>query len=83
MGPFQQGLSMLLAGTRVPVVPCRIDGAFAAWPARRRWPRPGAVRVRIGAPVREAATDPSGRAAGTQALRDAVVTLGRRERTGD
>jgi 1-acyl-sn-glycerol-3-phosphate acyltransferase len=83
MGPFQPGLSVLLGGTGVPVVPCRIEGAFAAWPAQRRWPRPGAVRVWIGAPMAETGADAAGRAAGAQAWRDAVLALGPREPAGD
>jgi 1-acyl-sn-glycerol-3-phosphate acyltransferase len=48
---FKPGFGRLIAGTPVPVVPCHIAGAFEAWPATRRWPRPGAVRVRVGAPL--------------------------------
>jgi 1-acyl-sn-glycerol-3-phosphate acyltransferase len=73
MGEFQPGLAMLLAGTGVPVVPCRIEGAFEAWPPTRRWPRPGKLRVRIGAPV----SIEGDRAAAMAACRDAVVALGR------
>jgi 1-acyl-sn-glycerol-3-phosphate acyltransferase len=73
MGEFQPGLAMLLAGTGVKVVPCRIEGAFEAWPATRKWPRPGKLRVRIGAPV----SMEGDRAAAMAACRDAVVALGR------
>lgn len=51
MGPFQPGLGALVCGTAVPVVPAFIEGAFQAWPPERRWPRPGRVRVRLGAPL--------------------------------
>ncbi|MFO1031015.1 MAG: lysophospholipid acyltransferase family protein [Planctomycetota bacterium] len=62
MQPFKAGLGMLVAGTGVPVVPCHIDGAFAAWPRTRRWPRPRPVHLRIGAPLRfpEVADDRDG-----------------------
>lgn len=52
MAPFQPGIGALVAGSEVPVVPCFLDGAFAAWPPHRRWPRPGRLRLRIGAPLR-------------------------------
>ncbi len=42
---------MLVAGTSVPVLPCFIEGAFAALPPGRRWPKPSPVRVRIGEPL--------------------------------
>ncbi|WP_137177738.1 lysophospholipid acyltransferase family protein [Roseomonas sp. AR75] len=73
LGEFQPGLAMLLAGTGVPVVPCFIEGAFEAWPATRKWPRPGKVRVRIGAPV----SMEGDRAAAMAACRSAVVALDR------
>lgn len=52
MGRFRPGLGALVAGSAVPVVPCYLEGAFACWPASRRWPRPGRLRLRIGAPLR-------------------------------
>ena len=52
MGPFQAGIGALISNTGVPVVPCHLDGAFAAWPPTARWPRPGKLRLRIGAPLR-------------------------------
>lgn len=52
MARFQPGIGALIAGTTVPVVPCWIEGAFAAWPAQRRLPRPGPLSLRIGAPLR-------------------------------
>jgi 1-acyl-sn-glycerol-3-phosphate acyltransferase len=51
MAAFQPGIGALVAGTAVPVVPCFLDGAFAAWPPHRRWPRPGRLRLAIGQPV--------------------------------
>lgn len=51
MGRFHAGLGALVAGTGVPVVPCHIAGAFAAWPPQRRWPRPGRLVLRIGPPM--------------------------------
>ncbi|MFC0409611.1 lysophospholipid acyltransferase family protein [Roseomonas elaeocarpi] len=51
MGRFQPGVGALIAGQPVPVVPCFLDGAFEAWPASRRLPRPGPLHLRIGTPL--------------------------------
>jgi 1-acyl-sn-glycerol-3-phosphate acyltransferase len=51
MAAFKAGLGRLVAGTEVPVVPCYIDGAWAALPPERNWPRPKKIRMRIGAPL--------------------------------
>jgi 1-acyl-sn-glycerol-3-phosphate acyltransferase len=48
MGRFKSGLGMIVAGTAIPVIPCRLSGTFAAWPAARRVPRPRRVTVKIG-----------------------------------
>lgn len=62
MAPFKAGLGVLVAGTSVPVVPALIEGAFAAWPAARSWPRRGRVALRIGKPMtfQDAAHDSAG-----------------------
>jgi len=51
MGAFKPGLGMIVAGTPVPVIPCHLDGAFAASPPGTRFPRPLPLRLRIGAPL--------------------------------
>jgi 1-acyl-sn-glycerol-3-phosphate acyltransferase len=56
MAAFKPGLGCLVAGTAIPVVPCYIDGAFAAFPPHARTPRAHRIAVRIGAPLRFAAT---------------------------
>jgi 1-acyl-sn-glycerol-3-phosphate acyltransferase len=78
MAPFKPGLGPLVAGTEVPVVPCRIEGAHAALPPQRRWPRPGRLRLTIGAPLRFAATadDRAGWEAIAAAAEAAVRALG-------
>jgi 1-acyl-sn-glycerol-3-phosphate acyltransferase len=81
MGPFQPGLATLVAGTSVPVVPCWIEGAHAAWPPQRRWPRPGRLGLRIGAPLVMQAADAVARAALTQACQDAVTGLSTKKDT--
>lgn len=50
MGRFRSGIGALVAGTDVPVVPCYLEGAYAAWPPTRRFPRPTAIRLFIGKP---------------------------------
>jgi 1-acyl-sn-glycerol-3-phosphate acyltransferase len=51
MGRFKPGLGMIVAGAPVPVVPCHLEGAFAASPPGARLPRPLPLRLRIGAPL--------------------------------
>ncbi len=52
MGRFQAGIGALISNTGVPVVPCHLSGAFAAWPPTARWPKPGKLTLRIGKPLR-------------------------------
>lgn len=77
MGEFKPGLATLVLGSPVPVVPCWLEGAHAAWPPDRSWPRPGKLKLTIGAPLRFDAlpSDAGGRAALTAACREAVVAL--------
>ncbi|MBL8735573.1 MAG: 1-acyl-sn-glycerol-3-phosphate acyltransferase [Planctomycetes bacterium] len=78
MGPFKPGLGMLVAGTDVPVVPCRLDGTFAAWPRQARLPRFRPIRVRIGPPLHfgEVPDTRDGWSAVGQRAEAAVVALG-------
>jgi 1-acyl-sn-glycerol-3-phosphate acyltransferase len=50
IGEFKPGVGLLVAGTDLPVVPCRLDGAFEAWPKGALCPRPRQMRLTIGAP---------------------------------
>lgn len=50
IGAFRPGIGALVAQTDLPVVPCHLAGAFVAWPKGRRLPRPGKLRLKIGAP---------------------------------
>jgi 1-acyl-sn-glycerol-3-phosphate acyltransferase len=79
MGPFRPGLGALVCGTDVPVVPCHLSGAHEAWPPDRKWPRPGRVRLRIGAPLRfgDLPDNAAGRDRVAEATRAAVVALAR------
>lgn len=51
MGPFRPGLGMLVAGTPVPVVPCRLEGAWRAFPPGAAFPRPRKLRLFVGEPL--------------------------------
>jgi len=56
MARFRPGIGALVADSRIPVVPCFLEGAHAAWPPGRWLPRPRNVSLRIGAPLGFAAT---------------------------
>jgi 1-acyl-sn-glycerol-3-phosphate acyltransferase len=51
LGRFRSGVGLLVAGTDIPVVPCWIEGAYAAFPAVAKFPRPRPVSVVIGEPL--------------------------------
>jgi 1-acyl-sn-glycerol-3-phosphate acyltransferase/long-chain acyl-CoA synthetase len=48
LGIFRPGIGALLAGTKLQVVPCAIQGSFGAWPKGQRFAWPGRVRLVIG-----------------------------------
>ena len=77
MGEFRPGIGQLLAGSKIPVVPCFLAGAHAAWPKGRRLPRPRKLQLRIGLPRTYAAL-PAGRESATRIsseLQQAVAAL--------
>jgi long-chain acyl-CoA synthetase len=49
--PFLPGIGALMLRAPVPIIPVRIEGTFAAWPAQRRFPRPHPIVVRFGPPI--------------------------------
>ena len=51
VAPFKPGLGRLVAGTNIPIVPCYLDGTFAALPASRTVPRWKKISARIGKPL--------------------------------
>lgn len=51
MLPVKSGIGMIVAGTEVPVVPCWLDGCFAAMSPNQKLPRPRKIRVFVGEPV--------------------------------
>lgn len=52
MGRFKRGIGALVASTQVPVVPCHLAGAFAAFPSHYRVPRPRKLTLTVGPPLR-------------------------------
>ena len=79
IGRFRPGLGAFVAGSAVPVVPCRLEGGFEAWPASRRLPRPGKLRLQIGSPLRfdDMANDREGWKQVALSAESAVRALGR------
>lgn len=77
MASFKPGIGALVAGTSVPVVPCYLEGAFAAWPPGRRTPRPGRLRLLIGPPLvfADATRDRAGLHAVSSLCEEAVRAL--------
>jgi 1-acyl-sn-glycerol-3-phosphate acyltransferase len=52
MLPFKPGLGMIVAETDVPVVPCYIQGTFAALRPETNWPKLGErISLRVGRPL--------------------------------
>lgn len=83
-GSFKPGIGLLLAGVDVPVVPCLLQGAFAAWPKGRLLPRPRKLVLTIGEPrsYRDLPANKDSAVRICAELEDAVETLaGRREDT--
>ena len=49
--PFKEGIGLLGAEMKVPIVPIRISGATGIWQGQQRWPRSGRAIVKIGKPL--------------------------------
>lgn len=47
---FKPGIGNLLAGTTIPVIPCHLHGAHAAWNRQQILPRPRKLHLVIGSP---------------------------------
>lgn len=77
VGEFRPGIGLLVAGVKVPVVPCYLSGAFEAWPKGAGLPRPRQVKLRIGAPRTYSELIPGRETAGQIAgeIRQAVLAL--------
>lgn len=55
--PFRPGLGLLLQHYPVPVVPVVIEGAYAAWPRQRWFPRFSSLAVHIHTPINSRALE--------------------------
>ena len=51
LATLKPGVCALARRGRATLIPVGIDGAFEAWPRRRRLPRPGRIRVCYGEPI--------------------------------
>lgn len=50
MGRFKPGIGALLAGRKVAVLPCHLEGAYTSWNRHHFIPRPGKLKLVIGPP---------------------------------
>ena len=77
MARFRPGIGTLVAGHPIPVVPCFLAGAHAAWPPDRHLPRPGRLHLIIGPALRfaDAPADRAGTIAVAAACEAAVRAL--------
>lgn len=80
LGRVRSGAVKLALRAQVPLLPAAIRGLYQVLPRGRRWPRPGRVRVRFGAPFelaefygREAT--PEVLAAGAETIRQQIALL--------
>ncbi len=75
---FKPGAGLLAAGRDLPVVPCHLAGTHAALPKGAWFPRPRAVRLRIGVPRSYTHLPPTKESAKhiCHELREAVIGLG-------
>jgi 1-acyl-sn-glycerol-3-phosphate acyltransferase len=48
---FKSGIGRLVAESKVPVVPCRLDGCFRAMPPGARFVKPTRLSIQIGQPI--------------------------------
>ncbi len=82
MGRFRSGIGRLVAGTRLAVIPCYLQGGFRAWPKGKWWPRPYRLQLRIGKPLDYAHREKSTAAVREicQDLQQRVAELGRHAR---
>jgi 1-acyl-sn-glycerol-3-phosphate acyltransferase len=49
--PWKPGVGMMVAGTSIPVIPCRLFGCFESFPPGAVVPRPCRIGLKVGAPL--------------------------------
>lgn len=78
MQRFKPGIGMLVAGSDVPVIPCYLEGTFAALAPRQWIPRPRQISLHVGSPLSFADTsnDRTGWLEVARQTEDAVRALG-------
>lgn len=76
IGPFKNGVELLVRRSDAVVVPVGLDGPSRAWPRGAWWPRPRRCVVRFGKPWPKAQVLADG---GIEALRQEVASLARCE----
>jgi 1-acyl-sn-glycerol-3-phosphate acyltransferase len=83
MAMFKRGIGSMIASTLVPVVPCYLKGAFEAFPAHCRFPRPRKLTLTVGAPLRfpTVANDKDGWTEIAKRIEAEVRRLGEESRT--
>jgi 1-acyl-sn-glycerol-3-phosphate acyltransferase len=77
IGSFKAGIGMVVAETKVPVIPCYLRGAFESMPPDGSWPRFKRICLRIGDAIRfdDVSNDREGWNRVAQELQRAVSTL--------
>ncbi|MCA9323316.1 MAG: 1-acyl-sn-glycerol-3-phosphate acyltransferase [Planctomycetes bacterium] len=81
MRAFRSGIGILAVELGLPVIPVHVEGAFAALPPGRRFPRRGPITVRFGSPIDLATVLENSRVgspryrAATQHIQQAVASL--------
>ena len=48
---FRPGFTALAIRSKAAILPVAIEGAYQAWPRRRKVPRPGRIRIHYGRPI--------------------------------
>jgi long-chain acyl-CoA synthetase len=74
MLPFELGIGLMAVALGVPVIPLHLRGMYQIFSLHDRWPRRGAVRIRIGEPLLFEEQSDYGTA--TARIRQSIVHLG-------
>ena len=73
--PFKKGPFVLAIASRVEVIPVWVEGAYEAQPKGQLWVKPGAITVRLGAPIPTDGLDYEERGDLMIRVREAMVAL--------